>query len=103
MLPQGHNVTTTICVNWKDQAIFTFVVEANLTLKSAVLAVADLENSNKQMNWVLNMSLETHEIDRLHIKAAATLPDGRIALMARGRNPKLFSEDVSGFILYFAV
>ena len=55
------------------------------------------------MIWALNMSIETHEIDRLHIKAAVALPDGRIALMARGRNPKLFSEDVSGFILYFNV
>ena len=55
------------------------------------------------MTWALNMSVETHEIDRLHIKAAVALPDGRIALMARGRNPKLFSEDVSGFILYFNV
>ena len=55
------------------------------------------------MTWALNLSLETHEIDRLHVKAAVTLPDGRIALMARGRNPKLFSEDVSGFILYFNV
>ena len=55
------------------------------------------------MTWALNLSIETHEIDRLHVKAAVTLPDERIALMARGRNPKLFSEDVSGFILYFNV
>lgn len=36
-LPLGHNITTNITVNWKDKAIFTFTIDAQMTIKSAVL------------------------------------------------------------------
>lgn len=36
-LPLGHNITTSITVNWKDKAVFTFVIDAQMTIKSAVL------------------------------------------------------------------
>ena len=44
-LPLGHNITTTICINWQEKAVFTFIIDAQLTIKSACL---DLENCN----WV---------------------------------------------------
>ena len=42
-LPVGHNITTSICVNWKDKAVFTFVIDAQMMIKSAVM---DLEKAN---------------------------------------------------------
>jgi len=27
-LPVGHNITTSISVNWKDKAVFTFIIDA---------------------------------------------------------------------------
>ena len=39
-VPLGHNLTTNISVNWSDKAIFTFIIDAQLSIKSACL---DLE------------------------------------------------------------
>jgi hypothetical protein len=36
-LPVGHNIMTNVCVNFKDQAIFTFTHDANLYIKVAVM------------------------------------------------------------------
>ena len=36
-LPLSHNITTNVCVNYKEEAIFTFIVDAKLTIKSAVM------------------------------------------------------------------
>ena len=56
-LPLGHNITTTITVNWKDKAIFTFLIDAQLTIKSACM---DLEKAvftemgtenTQEMHW----------------------------------------------------
>ena len=41
-LPLSHNITTNICVNYKEEAVFTFIVDAKLTIKSAVM---DLSNA----------------------------------------------------------
>jgi len=41
-LPLGHNITTNITVNWQDKVVFTFIIDAQLTIKSACL---DLERS----------------------------------------------------------
>jgi len=41
-VPVGHNLTTLISVNWRDKAVFTFVIDAQMTIKSAVL---DLEKA----------------------------------------------------------
>jgi hypothetical protein len=27
-IPEGHNITTTVACNWKDEAIFTFMTDA---------------------------------------------------------------------------
>ena len=73
-LPLGHNITTNITINWKEKAVFTFIIDAQLTIKSAVL---DLENcvwtnhdteNTSEMEWAMNLSQQTHKIDRLHLK-----------------------------------
>ena len=85
------------------------MVDAQLTIRSACL---DLENccwtneghSNpEEMYYALNLpqtALNIHE--RLHIKAAITLDDGTIAVVARGRL-KGMAEQMSGLIIYFRV
>ena len=40
-LPLSHNITTNICVNYKEEAVFTFIVDAKLTIKSAVMNFAN--------------------------------------------------------------
>lgn len=90
-LPVGHNITTSISVNWKEKAIFTFVIDAQMTIKSAVLDLekatyTELETENTQeMYWALNWHATEHEMNRLHVKAGITLEDGTIAVFARGR------------------
>ena len=58
-LPLGHNITTNITVNWCDKAVFTFIIDACLTVKSAVLDLEkaqmtemDTENTH-EMSWAL--------------------------------------------------
>ena len=115
-LPLGHNITTTITVNWKNQAVFTFIMDAQLSIKSAFL---DLENKDlwtdqgtentSEMEWCKIGSEEPnqlkqteHKIDRLHIKTGMMLDDGTIAIVGRGRKEGMV-EQISGLILYFAV
>ena len=57
-LPISHNITTNVCVNFREQAVFTFMVDSKLTIKSAVLDLTeakftDIEVENTdEMNWV---------------------------------------------------
>jgi hypothetical protein len=101
-VPAGHNITTNIAVNWKDKAIFTFIIDAQLTIKSAVMdleKVTDVEDKS-DMAWALVQKQESHKIDRLHLKCGVTLPDGRIAVLARGK-PEGCLQQISGVVLYF--
>ena len=61
-LPLGHNITTNIVVNWKEKAVFTFIIDAQLTIQSACL---DLENAEwttmgtentSEMYWAMNLT-----------------------------------------------
>ena len=101
-VPSGHNITTNIAVNWRDQAIFTFIIDAQLTIKSAVMdlsKVTDVDNT-EDMDWALVLKQDTHKIDRLHLKCGATLSDGRIVVLARGK-PENCAQQISGVVLYF--
>merc|ERR1712048_393181 len=53
-----------------------------------------------EMNWALVLKQDTHKIDRLHLKCGTCLPDGRIAVLARGK-PDGCAQQISGVILYF--
>ena len=84
------------------------MVDAEISVRSACL---DLENCNwtneghenpEEMYWALNLRQTVHNTDRLHIKAAITLEDGTIAVVARGRI-KGMAEQISGLIMYFTV
>ena len=54
-VPAGHNITTNIAVNWKDKAIFTFIIDAQLTIKSAVMDLEQItdEENKSDMPWAL--------------------------------------------------
>ena len=41
------------------------------------------------MDWAFESTLETHGIDRLHLKCGITQPDGKIAVVARGRKKNM--------------
>lgn len=63
-LPLSHNITTNVCVNFKDEAIFTFIVDAKLTIKSAVLDLSKstytepgTENA-AEMDWAFESTME---------------------------------------------
>lgn len=42
-LPVGHNITTNICVNFHNKAVFTFIQDAKLCIKSAVMDLTSLK------------------------------------------------------------
>lgn len=60
-LPAGHNITVNIAVNYQDSAIFSFIMDAQLTIKSAVMDLKKmtmLEQSQgnqhgEEMDWAL--------------------------------------------------
>ena len=58
------------------------------------------EDDTTDMNWALTLKQDTHKIDRLHLKCGVALPDGRIAVLARGK-PEGCAQQISGVILYF--
>ena len=41
-LPAGHNITVNICVNFHNKAIFTFIHDAKLAVKIAVMDLTAL-------------------------------------------------------------
>jgi len=106
-LPVGHNITTNVCVNFKDKAIFTFIHDAELSIKVAVMDLTTIDaneevESAKQMKFVLKMSQAEHTLDRFHLKCGVAMADDRIAIMSRGRLPGM-RENISSLILYFRV
>jgi hypothetical protein len=106
-LPVGHNITTNVCVNYKNQAVFTFIHDAKLFIKVAVLDLVKInedeeEESKKAMEWVLKMEQSQHTLDRFHLKCGVTMADDRIAIMARGRLPGM-REQIASLILYFKI
>ena len=36
-IPEGHNITTNVCVNYQEKAIFTVMLDAKMNIKIAVL------------------------------------------------------------------
>ena len=90
-LPPGHPISCNICVNYNNQAIFTFCVDGRLNISAAVLPLQKLkfaktkEGVVDEMEWVLSKKSEEHKIDRFHIKCATVKEDGSIAVVARGR------------------
>jgi hypothetical protein len=89
-LPIGHNITTNVCVNYKDQAVFTFLQDAKLLIKVAVMDLTNLDEedeSKAEMEWVMKMEQTEHLIDRFHLKCGVSMHDNRIVVVSRGRLP----------------
>ena len=107
-LPLGHNITTNIAINWYDKAVFTFIIDAQLTIKSACLDLQKCEwteqqtENSQEMYWALHHTQETHKIDRLHLKSGVLQENGRIAIVARGK-PADMKKQISGLVLFFEV
>lgn len=106
-LPVGHNITTNVCANYKDKAVFTFIHDAKLFIKVAVLDLTKIEEeqeveAQKQMEWVCKLDQTDHKVDRFHLKCAITMADDRIAVVARGRLPNM-REQIASLILYFRI
>jgi len=106
-LPVGHNITTNVCANFHNQAIFTFIHDAKLFIKVAVLDLTKIDadeevEAKKSMDWVIKMEQSQHTLDRFHLKCAVAMADNRIAVMARGRLPGM-REQIASLILYFKV
>ena len=105
-LPKGHNITTTIAVNWQEKAVFTFIIDAQLTIKSACLDLEKAEftelgtENTSEMYYAMELSAATHKMDRLHVKSAVTLDSGSICVFARGRLDGMV-EQISGLLLHF--
>ena len=105
-LPLGHNITTNIVVNFNEKACFTFIIDAQLTIKSAVL---DLEaciwtdqgtENTSEMDWAMQWSFDDHKIDRLHLKTAVQVGKDLIAVVGRGK-PEDVRQQIIGIILFF--
>ena len=110
MLPPGHIITCNVACNWQNKAVFTFLVDGALNIKSAVLDLAKMdpqvtkEAATSEMTWAFKSEYKTaavtdeeelakmaadgtnqHHIDRFHVKSAEVMPDNSIVVLARGR------------------
>lgn len=70
-LPTGHNITCNVALNWKDRAIFTFVVDGAMNIKCAVLELSNLKKAvdkgsqDEEMYWALKLMRENEmSLDR---------------------------------------
>lgn len=58
-LPTGHPISCNICVNYNNQAVFTFTVDGRLNISAAVLPLhnmkvaGDKEGIFNEMEWAL--------------------------------------------------
>jgi hypothetical protein len=61
-LPPGHNISCTVCVNYNDKAIFTFMLDGTGCLKAGVMPLHKLQTSTdpksitQEMYYALEMS-----------------------------------------------
>lgn len=108
-IPEGHNITTTVACNYGDEAIFTFMTDAQLNFKSAVMDLSKLDpQSDKEKNtsemYFAYKKLQTeHKLDRFHFKCATAFPAKKqICVMCRGRIEGM-REQISGLLLFFDV
>lgn len=46
-LPVGHNITTNVCVNYKEKAVFTFIQDAKLCIKVGVMDISQLSHDDE--------------------------------------------------------
>lgn len=66
--------------NYKDEAIFTFMTDAQLNFKSAVMDLKTLElkpdegSNTKEMTFAYKKLQAEHKIDRFHFKCATAIP-----------------------------
>lgn len=60
-IPVDHNLSCNVCVNYQDQAIFTFMLDGKFTIRSAVLPLEGLRlcdnpaECQSDMDWVLEV------------------------------------------------
>jgi len=60
-LPAGHNIATSLAVNWCDQVLFTFKVDGKLNIKCAAFDLIKQNESDtnegqlNEMYWALEM------------------------------------------------
>jgi len=55
-LPPGHPISCSVCVNYRDKAIFTFTLDGKLNIKAAVLDLKNprvVNNKNDQTEEML--------------------------------------------------
>jgi hypothetical protein len=107
-LPAGHPISCNVCVNYNNQAVFSFTVDGRLNISAAALPLQNMratqykEGIEHEMTWALNKPSTEHKIDRFHIKCATVMEDGSIAVVARGRTEGMKMQ-VSTIILRFDV
>ena len=54
------------------------------------------------MYWAQELTQQTHQIDRLHLKAGVLQENGDIAIVARGKTHTM-KQQIAGLIIYFRV
>ena len=76
-VPVGHMISCNVCVNYNDLAVFTFFLDGEFTLKSAVMPLQNLQMAGSaesleksELEWALEVRKDQHQIDRFHIKQA---------------------------------
>ena len=108
-IPEGHNITTTVSCNYNDEAIFTFMTDAQLNFKSACMDLSKLdpqeksEDNKEEMYFAYKEYQTNHKLDRFHFKCAVAFPTKKqIVVMCRGRIDGM-REQISGLLLFFDV
>ena len=109
-LPLNHNITNFIAVNYKEQAIFTFVQDVELAISSAALDLARASwvpssghaSNSEEMDWALHLKQSEHGISNLLLRSGTCLRDGTIVVVATGSKAGMPAQ-IGGLLLHFSV
>lgn len=85
-LPKFHNLTVNVACNYDNKAIYTFMCDERMNIKSAVIDVNKDLGEEEEVRWAFKCDREKHKIDRFHVKCATAVPSqNEIHVVARGR------------------
>lgn len=71
-LPEKHNLSCVVGLNYKDKAVFTFMADGKFNIRAACMPFKEVNNKleAQEMKWAIEVKQEVHHIDRFHMKSA---------------------------------
>ena len=97
-----------VAVNYRDDAVFTFFTDCEMTIHSASLPLSTLhlssvtqENRSQEFQWALQLKQPNHGISNMQIRAACTLEGTNTILVLATGSKQGMPVEIGGILLHF--